>query len=445
MKFARFGFLISAFIGAALLVSCGGDSNPSVPNPTMAFHARGAVKVAAAPRAVTGTATGNFGEFTPADLYRQYGFPVNGNGGAGTTIAIVDAPGSSTIAADLAAFSTLYGLPQLANCSSTTAGLSAACAASSNPFFTTIDLSGGKTDPGWAGEISLDVQWSHAFAPKANIILVIANSSSLNDLDAAVRLAASQPNVVAVSMSYGGNEFDGEDYFDSTFRDGIANNGIVFLASTGDAGDWGSNKSYPAASPYVTAVGGTAITPSGEMGWSMGGGGPAIYQRMPSYQTKYLTSAPRAQGGNLALSNANNFKGVGAGISGNLRAMPDVSLNADPNNSPVIIVVGGQYSYIGGTSESSPLWAGVVAQLASQTGVNAFKTRIKSAADGYGFNSLLYSASMVAAGFSDITMGSNDTTGVANGCPIFCAATVGYDTVTGLGVPKVSAFLSAYK
>ena len=409
----------------------------------MAFHARGAVKASAAPRAATGSATGNFGEFTPADLYRQYGFPANGNGGAGTTIAIVDAPGSSTIVADLAEFNRLYGLPQLATCSSTAAGLGAACTASANPFFTTIDLSGGKTDPDWAGEISLDVQWSHAFAPKANIILVIAKSSSLVDLDEAVNLAASQPNVVAVSMSYGGNEFDGEDYFDSTFKNGIANNGVVFLASTGDAGDWGSNKSYPAASPYVTAVGGTAITSSGEMGWSMGGGGPAIFQRMPSYQTKYLTTAPRAQGGNLALSNANNFKG--AGISGNLRAMPDVSLNADPNNSPVFVVTGGQYFYIGGTSESAPLWAGVVAQLASQTGVNAFKTRIKTAADGYGFNSLLYSAPKVAAGFSDVTTGSNDTTGVANGCPIFCAATVGYDTVTGLGVPKVSAFLSAYK
>jgi len=443
MKLMRLGISIAALIGSVLLVSCGGDSNQSIPNPTMSVHARGAVNASAAPRAATVGATGSFNEFTPTDLYRQYGFPDNGNGGAGTTIAIVDAPGSSTIAADLAEFNRLYGLPQLANCASTPAGLGAGCTSSANPFFTTIDLSGGKTDPDWAGEISLDVQWSHAFAPKANIILVVAKSASLVDLDEAVRLAASQPNVVAVSMSYGGNEFDGEDYFDSTFKNGIANNGVVFLASTGDAGDWGSNKSYPAASPYVTAVGGTAITATGEMGWSMGGGGPAIFQPMPSYQTKYLTTAPRAQGGNLALSNANNFKG--AGISGNLRAMPDVSLNADPNNSPVFVVTGGQYFYIGGTSESAPLWAGVVAQLASQTGVNAFKARIKSAADGYGFNSLLYSAPKVAAAFSDITTGSNDSTGVANGCPIFCAATVGYDTVTGLGVPRVSAFLSAYR
>jgi subtilase family serine protease len=288
------------------------------------------------------------------------------------------------------------------------------------------------------------VQYAHAFAPKANIILIMAKSASFTDMDAAVKLAAAQPNVVAVSMSYGGQEFKSETFFDTTFKNGIANNGVVFLASTGDAGDWGSNKEYPAASTYVTAVGGTGIKTTGEIGWSGGGGGPAIFQSMPSYQSNYLKTATTAQAGNLSKSTSANSPTPGT-VSGPLRAMPDLSLNADPANSPVLVISAGKLQLVGGTSESAPLWAGIVAQLASQTGVAAFKTRIKTATDGFGFNSLLYNPTKVAAGFSDVTVGTNLTVGGSNACKIFCVATTGYDTVTGLGVPIVSSFLAAYK
>ena len=456
--------ILAIGVGIGILSACGGgDSADIVENPDMAPHARGWSDMMEPPggfiadpnAVVTGAkATGLGGTFSPTDLYTHYGVPgtvgvpINkstaGNGGAGTTIAIVDAPGSSTIIADLAAFNTRFGLPQLTTCASTTAGLGAACTTSATPYFTVIDLSGGKTDPGWAGEIALDVEWSHAFAPKANIILVVAKSASIVDLDAAVALAAKQANVVAVSMSYGGNEFKSETFFDTTFKNGISNNGVVFLASTGDAGDWGSNKSYPSASPYVTAVGGTGIKTTGEIGWSGGGGGPAIYQKMPSYQTNYLKTATTAQLGNLPQSISANSPTPGT-VSGQLRAMPDVSLNADPANSPILVVNGGKLQGVGGTSESAPLWAAVVAQLASQTGVDAFKTRIKTATDGFGFNSLLYTPSKVAAGFADVTVGTNLTVGGSNACKIYCVATIGYDTVTGLGVPIVSAFLAAYK
>jgi len=471
--------ILAVGVGVGILTACGGgDSTDIVEGPEAAPHARGWTDMAGVdpaeipmfnPNAVVAgaKASGVNGSFSPVDLYKHYGIPftagANGtgvpiNGGSGTTIAIVDAPGSSTIAADLALFNARFGLPSLTSCTSTTTGVSSACTTSASagkPYLTVIDLSCGPTkkttaptcagyDAGWGDEIALDVQYAHAFAPKANIILIMAKSSAFNDMDAAVKLAAAQPNVVAVSMSYGGQEFKSETFFDTTFKNGIANNGVVFLASTGDAGDWGSNKEYPAASIYVTAVGGTGIKTTGEIGWSGGGGGPAIFQSMPSYQSNYLKTATKAQQGNLPLSISANSPTAGT-VSGPLRAMPDVSLNADPDNSPVLVISANKIGFIGGTSESAPLWAGIVAQLASQTGVDAFKTRIKTATDGFGFNSLLYNPTKVTAGFADVTVGTNLTVGGGNACKIYCVATTGYDTVTGLGVPIVSSFLAAYK
>ena len=467
--------ILTVGVGVGILTACGGgDSTDIVESPDVAPHARGWKEMAGDPAVIPtfepnavvagAKASGVSGSFSPVDLYKHYGIPftpgANGtgvpiNGGAGATIAIVDAPGSSTIAADLAHFNARFGLPPLTTCTSTTAGVSIACSNSPNPYLTVIDLSCGPTkkttaptcagyDAGWGGEIALDVQYAHAFAPKANIMLIMAKSASFTDMDAAVKLAAAQPNVVAVSMSYGGQEFKSETFFDTTFKNGIANNGVVFLASTGDAGDWGSNKEYPAASTYVTAVGGTGIKTTGEIGWSGGGGGPAIFQSMPSYQSNYLKTATTAQAGNLSKSTSANSPTPGT-VLGPLRAMPDLSLNADPANSPVLVISAGKLQLVGGTSESAPLWAGIVAQLASQTGVAAFKTRIKTATDGFGFNSLLYNPTKVAAGFADVTVGTNLTVGGSNACKIFCVATTGYDTVTGLGVPIVSSFLAAYK
>jgi subtilase family serine protease len=467
--------ILAIGVGIGILSACGGgDASDIVENPELSFHAREWKELAGDPAAIptfdpnaviTGAkASGISGSFSPIDLYKHYGIPftpgANGTGvpinsGAGATIAIVDAPGSSTIAADLALFNARFGLPSLTTCASTSAGVGSACTSSTTPYLTVIDLSCGPTkkttaptcagyDPGWGGEIALDVQYAHAFAPKANIVLIMAKSASIVDLDAAVKLAAAQPNVVAVSMSYGGNEFASETFFDTTFKNGIANNGVVFLASTGDAGDWGSNKSYPAASTYVTAVGGTGIKSTGEIGWSGGGGGPAIYQKMPSYQSNYLKTATTAQLGNLPQSISANSPTKGT-VSGPLRAMPDLSLNADPANSPVLVISANKLQFVGGTSESAPLWAGIVAQLASQTGVAAFKSKVKTATDGFGFNSLLYIPTKVAAGFADVTVGTNLTVGGSNACKIYCVATTGYDTVTGLGVPIVSSFLDAYK
>ena len=90
-------------------------------------------------------------------------------------------------------------------------------------------------DAGWALEISLDVQWAHAIAPNAKILLVEAQSNSLADLLAAVSYAANRADVVAVSMSWGGSEFLGQSSLNSYFT---SNHGVVFFASTGDSWSW---------------------------------------------------------------------------------------------------------------------------------------------------------------------------------------------------------------
>src|SRR5262245_23534929 len=147
--------------------------------------------------------------YSPAQVRHAYGFDqirfsggtVAGDG-SGTTIAIVDAFDDPRIANDLHQFDVQFGLP--------------------DPTFTKVNQSGGSTPPpadaGWASEIALDVEWAHAIAPGASILLVEANSNSFANLLAAVRYAASQPGVVAVSMSWGGGEFSGETSSDSTFQ-----------------------------------------------------------------------------------------------------------------------------------------------------------------------------------------------------------------------------------
>ena len=217
---------------------------------------------------------------TPAQIKQAYGINQisfdNGTlagTGAGTTIAIVDAYDDPNIASDLQSFDAAYGLPN-------------------PPSFTKVNQSGGSNLPagnhGWAVEIALDVEWSHAIAPGASILLVEANNASNTNLDAAVTYAAKQAGVVAVSMSWGGSESSNEASQDSIFTTPAGHTGVTFLVSSGDSG---APAEYPAASPNVVSVGGTTLnlTSSGnistETAWSDSGGGPAP-QANPSQATK---------------------------------------------------------------------------------------------------------------------------------------------------------------
>jgi subtilase family serine protease len=203
---------------------------------------------------------------SPQQLQNAYGVnqitfaggAISGNG-AGQTIAIVDAYNDPNIASDLATFDSQYGL-------------------SAPPSFVVKNLGATTTDPGWALETSLDVEWAHALAPKANIVLVESSSATLNGLFGAVSYASQLSGVSVVSMSWGTPEFWGEWNYDSLFTTPKGHTGVTYVASSGDSGAW-FGPMYPSVSPNVLAVGGTTLTLSSsgtyslETGWSGSTGG----------------------------------------------------------------------------------------------------------------------------------------------------------------------------
>jgi hypothetical protein len=335
--------------------------------------------------------------YSPAQVRHAYGFDqitfANGTitgDGSGTTIAIVDAYDDPNIANDLHQFDVRFGLP--------------------DPTFTKVNENGGSSMPaangGWASEIALDVEWAHAIAPGASILLVEANDATYNNLLTAVRFAANQTNVVAVSMSWGGGEFPGETSFDSSFQTPLGHSGVTFVASSGDSG---APPSYPATSPNVLSVGGTTLSLDssgnilGESAWSGSGGGISSVEPQPSYQNGVVTQ------------------------SSTQRTNPDVAYDADPNTGfPVYDSfnngTAAPWSQFGGTSDAAPQWAALIAIVDQGRIVNGL-----TPLDGPGQTlPMLYGLS--SSDFHDITSGSS--LGSPNE-----PATPGYDLATGRGSP----------
>jgi hypothetical protein len=319
--------------------------------------------------------------YDPAQIRHAYGFDqitfgtVAGDG-SGQTIAIVDAYDDPNILKDLHVFDSTFGLP--------------------DPVFTKATPQGHtKANASWAGEISLDVEWAHAIAPGANILLVEAASASLGNLLDAVSYANSQKGVVAVSMSWGGGEFSSELSFDSFFT----TPGITYTAASGDS----PGASWPSTSPNVISVGGTTLPldtagdyPTGnETGWSSSGGGTSAYESLPSYQS---------------------------GVTGtSTRATPDVAFDADPNTGVAIYVTVAQFGQtgwfqVGGTSLGAPAWAALVAIADQGRGAGASLSSTQTLATLYANQ----------GDFHDITSGTSGSN----------SAHAGYDLVTGLGTPK---------
>ena len=323
----------AAFAGvvAAFAVGPGGAANdhaaaavcPAAVVGSAHCHALVAVDAHGNPDASTSPAG-----LSPASIKAAYGFPTGSTAGAGKTIAIVDAYDDPSAEADLGVFSSQYGLP--------------ACT-TANGCFKKVDQSGGtsypRKDPGWALEISLDIQWAHAIAPGAKILLVEASSNSFANLLAAEDYAKTHSNYV--SNSWGASEFSGESSYDSHF----AQSGVAFFVSSGDAG---LPAEYPSASPNVVSVGGTTLHFSGgkftsETGWSSGGGGCSSYEAATPAQSA--------------------FSGYSQVACAGKRATPDVSLDADPASGVSVYDTTryqGQQGWftVGGTSASSPMWAG---------------------------------------------------------------------------------------
>ncbi|HTK05410.1 MAG TPA: S53 family peptidase [Candidatus Eisenbacteria bacterium] len=312
---------------------------------------------------------------SPAQLRTAYGLP--STGGAGT-IAIVDAYDNARAESDLAVFSSAFGLPPC-----TTA----------NGCFRKVKMGNVRGDQGWALEIALDIQWAHAVAPSARILLVEARSNSGTDLLAAVDYARSQADVVAISLSWGGGEFSGEAASDARFTSAY---GAVFFAASGDNG---TGIIWPSVSPNVVAVGGTRLTfnpdgtLAGETAWSGSGGGISAFEPMPAYQSAF-------------------------GLTGTRRLVPDVSANADPASGYSVYDSNGYYGQkgwftVGGTSGSTPVWAGIRSLGLTASNPNFYED---AAVDPVPY-------------FRDIVSGTNGS------CGTNCTAAPGYDLVTGLGSP----------
>jgi N-acetylneuraminic acid mutarotase len=335
--------------------------------------------------------------YGPADLASAYQLPAGG--GAGATVAIVDAFDDPSAEADLAVYRQQFGLPPC-----TTA----------NGCFSKVDQRGGTDypdpDADWAGEISLDVDMVSAIAPAAHILLVEADDN--NDFN----LAAAVDEAVALGAKYVSNSYgtdyssapgSGEDPSDPTAGDPHYDHpGVAVVASTGDKN---FGVSYPAASPYVTAVGGTSLVrDSSARGWSESvwhnshggpGSGCSLYEPKPSFQT------------DTGCAN---------------RTESDVAAVSDPETGVAVYDSfggGGGWGVFGGTSAASPIIAGVYAVAGTPT------------ADSHP-NAYPYANT---SALNDVTAGINGTCTPA----YLCTAGPGYDGPTGLGTPKgLAAFTS---
>jgi len=415
-KFHKLSLLVVSLIAAGL-TGCGGGDSADTSVTASADNGGEVVRMSrivdtskkGVNAAWVGSGVGK--TVSPSDMRAHYKMPADLDG-TGQTIAIVTAPSTGDPAADLNYFSNYYKLPQ--------------CNAA-NPCFSRINLMSNparKISAGtdWAMEVALDVQWAHAVAPGAKIVLVTANTHGLFDMMNAVKVASKIPGVTTVSMSWGGRDqpLTTAKTLDAIFA---AAPGVAFFAATGDWGNQGTNQTYPSTSSYVTAVGGTSVQRAGtptdplnEVTWRLGGGGASQYVSMPLYQTQYLTGSNV-----LALSNGK-------------RTVPDVAYNADPAWSPVGIRVNGTWRAVGGTSAGAPQWAGIAALLAQNMARRGqpFSTYVRGAG---GFNALLYQTKLYTS-FTDITTGSNAQGAVRNNCAL-CSAGTGYDAATGLGVPNV--------
>lgn len=320
---------------------------------------------------------------TPSEIKAVYNLPKSGGKGI---IAVIDAYDDPYIEHDLGVFSTAFGLPS--------------CTIASGCLTVHKMSSSIKSNSGWRGETSLDIEWIHAIAPNAKILLVEATTPSGTNLINAVDYAAAQSGVVAVSMSWGGAEFPEEVSMDSHF---VSKSGAIFFASSGDNG---AGASWPASSPNVIGVGGTTLALSSngnlqkETAWNGSGGGVSAYEKAPNYQSGY--SIPKSNG---------------------MRAIPDVSYDADPASGFSVYwsssAKKGAWYVVGGTSAGAPQWAAIESLGLSVTNAKLYSDKAQTNYANY---------------FRDITSGSNGA------CSYYCTARKHYDYITGLGSPLTDIF-----
>jgi subtilase family serine protease len=314
--------------------------------------------------------------YGPASFKAAYG----NSGRSAAHVAVVAAYDAPTIASDLATFSRTFGLPVLPACTS----------AAQSGCFEKLNQRGGVSYPAvnssWAVEASMDVESIHGQCPGCRISLVEANSASMTNLSVAVDEAVAAGAEI-ISNSYGGAESSGEATYDRHYHQA----GVTMVASSGDSG-YGTD--YPAASPYVIAVGGTTLKMSGsrvvsETAWDGAGSGCSLFEYKPTWQRDRKCA---------------------------MRSIADVAADADPGTGAAIYDsygTGGHHGWftVGGTSLAAPLVSGIIAASGNSSNVQTF----------------LYSHTTNV--IRDIVSGSNGTC-----AGYLCNALTGYDGPTGLGV-----------
>lgn len=329
--------------------------------------------------------------YTPAQIRKAYGIDDNFGTGKGKTIAIVTAYGSPTLRHDLEVFNKQFGLP------------------SANLLIK--DMGVWKVDRDWALETSLDVEWAHAMAPDANLLVIEAASDSNYDLFSAMRYAANSGADI-ISMSWGVEEDSDYSYVEKYFY----NSSAIFVAASGDDG---AGVMWPASSSMVIAVGGTTLKLDSagnrisETTWNGSGGGISNYKAAPSWQNILL------------------------GVGQTRRATPDISFLGDPGTGVAVYCsanslrsyYNGGWYVMGGTSLGAPACAGIIADL------NEDAEYIKDAGSFYDLAGVT-SYSNPYNCFYDIQSGSNSLDGKKG-----YNAIKGFDLVTGLGTLRCDNIL----
>jgi subtilase family serine protease len=410
------------------------------PDMSRAVHASATKTFGCQPRPIDGSAGPRC--YSPAEIQQAYGFtPLIKAGVAGKnrTIVIVDAYQNPYIQSDLAAFDSTFNLP--------TPKFSIIAPNGLTPF----DVN-DPTQAGWASEISLDVQWAHATAPDANIVLALAKTSDDLDILNTTQYVIDHNVGDVISQSFG----EAETCVDPTLLteehaafEKATRKGITLIASSGDSGASqfdcsGSSAilaaSSPASDPDVTGVGGTTLNADdsgnyvGETAWTenlfgcnppavayptdinCSGGGVSTLYKKPWYQAGIPT------GGGRGVPDVAYDAGVNGGVLTHCGVCNE-EYGLDPTDPTVFFISGG-------TSAGSPQWAGLVAD-ADQLGHHRLGL----------INPAMYGAShtgLYRALFHDITTGNNDVSEINN--EGYNAGT-GWDAVTGLGSPKATALV----
>ncbi len=410
--------------------------------------------------------------FTPAAMRAAYNYPpllAQGFDGKGKTIAIIDSFGSPTIASDLHVFDTAFALQPMC-------GEAGVTCTPDMPTFQVLEVQGSpppvpqppnngtglENHFGWAVEVSLDVEWAHATAPGANIILVTTPTAEVLGVQGfpqmmnAVQYVVDHhlADIISMSLAAGEGTFaNGQAallQLRKAFVDAQAND-ITVLAASGDGGTSNNLKEpvknpalipypsveWPASDPLVTGVGGTRLCtdPTNtatrstdntdppkvcqvqpaetEIGWPFSGGGYSILFPRPTFQDT------------LPAGSSYIGSSVGApGPNSNMRGVPDVGYQASSGTGPLVYLGAFGWFFVGGTSCSAPQWAGLIAIADQISGDNL----------GY-INPGLYKIgrdpTRYSNDFFDVTTGKNQTSSIP-GYP----ASPGWDAVTGLGTPN---------